>query len=108
MELSFGERIKYLRESKKMTLKDLSTLLEIDISMLGKIEKGTRRANNNILNKLSQIFDITESELSVSMISDQIANHVVKKYDQHAQQILKIAERKVAYRTKSKINPIQE
>lgn len=104
MELSFGERIKCLRESKKMTLKELSTLLEIDISMLGKIEKGTRLANNTILYKLSQIFEITESELSVSMISDQIANQVVKKYDQHALQILKVAERKVAYRTRTNTN----
>jgi len=103
MEQSFGEKIKSLRESKKMTLKELSILLEIDTSMLGKIEKGTRRANHNIINKLAQIFDISESELNVSMISDQIANQVVKKYNQQAQQILKVAEEKVAYRSKNKM-----
>jgi len=103
MVLSFGERIRNLRESRKMTLKELSSLLEIDTSMLGKIEKGTRKANVNIINKLAQIFDVSESELNVSMISDQIANQVVKKYNQQARQILKVAEEKVVYRSKNKI-----
>lgn len=108
MELPFGEQIKILRESKKMTLKQLSTLLEIDTSMLGKIEKGTRQANPSIITKLSAIFEISESELNVSMISDQIANQVVKRYNQQAEQILKVAEQKVAYRTKSKPERIEK
>jgi len=103
MEYSFGERIRNLRESKKMTLKELSSLLEIDTSMLGKIEKGTRKANDNIIHKLAQIFEVSESELNVSMISDQIANQVVKKYNQQAQQILKVAEEKVAYKSKNEM-----
>lgn len=101
MEQSFGEKIRNLRESKKMTLKELSGFLEIDTSMLGKIEKGTRKANVNIIYKLAQIFDVSESDLNVSMISDQIANQVVKKYNQQARQILKVAEQKVAYRSKN-------
>ncbi|MCP4457931.1 MAG: helix-turn-helix transcriptional regulator [Cytophagales bacterium] len=103
MEYSFGERIRNLRESKKMTLKELSSLLEIDTSMLGKIEKGTRKANVDIIHKLAQIFEVSESELNVSMISDQIANQVVKKYNQQAQQILKVAEEKVAYKSKNEM-----
>lgn len=108
MELPFGEQIKNLRESKKMTLKELSALLGIDISMLGKIEKGTRQANPSIISKLSEIFKITESELNVSMISDQIADQVVKRYNQQAEQILKVAEQKVAYRSKSKPEKIEK
>ena len=42
-----------------------------------------------IITKLSQIFSISESELNVSMISDQIADQVVKRYNQQAGQILK-------------------
>lgn len=101
VELPFGEKIKTLRESKKMTLKELSALLGIDNSMLGKIEKGTRQANPSIITKLSEIFNVPEAELKVSMISDQIADQVVKRYNQQAEQILKVAEQKVAYRTKS-------
>lgn len=108
MELTFGEKIRTLRESKKMTLKELSAHLGIDTSMLGKIEKGTRQANPLIIAKLSEIFSISESELNVSMISDQIADRVVKRYYQQAEQILKVAEQKVAYRTKSKPEKIVE
>lgn len=108
IELPFGEKIKILRESKKMTLKELSALLGIDTSMLGKIEKGTRQANPSIITKLSEIFNITESELNVSMISDQIADQVVKRYNQQAKQILKVAEQKVAYRTRSKPEKIEK
>ena len=91
-----------------MTLKELSALLGIDTSMLGKIEKGTRQANPSIITKLSEIFNITESELNVSMISDQIADQVVKRYNQQAKQILKVAEQKVAYRTRSKPEKIEK
>ena len=102
MEQTLGENLRSLRESNKMTLKELSTLLGIDASMLGKIEKGTRQANPSIINKISQIFNVSESDLSISMISDQIADQVVKRYIQQAEQILKVAEQKVAYRTKQK------
>lgn len=102
MEITFGKKIKSLRESKDMTLKDLSSLLEIDISMLGKIEKGTRQANATIIRKLSEIFEIPESKLHISMVSDQIVDQVMKKYTQQAEEILKVAEQKVAYRTNPK------
>ncbi len=102
MNHTFGEQIKTLRESKQMTLKELSQLLGIDTSMLGKIEKGTRHANPLIISKLSEIFGISESELSVSMISDQIVDQVISKYNEQAEQILRVAEQKVAYRNKLK------
>lgn len=103
MGQTFGEKIKVLRESRNMTLKDLSSILGIDVSMLGKIEKGTRQANPSIISKLSQTFGLNETELNVSLISDKIADQVVKSYEEYAEEILKLAEEKVAYRKNSKV-----
>jgi len=104
MEQNFGDKLRYLRESRNMTLKELSSSLGIDTSMLGKIEKGTRIANPQIIKELSNLFGIEEEELNVSMISDQIVRQVVKRYDKQAHEILRVAERKVAYQKQNQ-NP---
>ena len=97
MEQTFGETINLLREKNKLTLKEVATSVGIDTSMLGKIEKGTRKANPEIIQQLSLFFEISEKELRISMISDLIAKQVIKNYKEHAHEILKVAERKVAY-----------
>lgn len=99
MEQSFGEQIKSLRESKRLTLKQASAALGIDISMLSKIEKGRRTANSELIKSLSNLFDVKQSELNVSMASDLVAMQVVKKYSDNALEILKAAEKKVANST---------
>jgi len=89
---SFGERVRKLREQADMPLRKLAALLDIDQSTLSKIERGERKPNTELIEKLSAIFSIDKKELQ---ISDKVAYEVLS--EEYSQEILKLAEEKVEY-----------
>lgn len=92
---SFGERVRKLRELADMPLRKLAALLDIDQSTLSKIERGERKPNAELIEKLSTIFSIDKKELQISFISDKVASEVLS--EQYSQEILRLAEKKVKY-----------
>ena len=92
---SFGERVRKLREQADMPLRKLAALLDIDQSTLSKIERGERKPNTELIEKLSAIFSIDKKELQISFISDKVAYEVLS--EEYSQEILKLAEEKVEY-----------
>lgn len=95
-ERTFGETIKKLRESKKLTLKDVAQHLQIDTSMLGKIEKNNRKASKELIQKLAQFFDVSPKDLKIAFLSDQVIYEVIEEKE-FAQEVLRVAEEKVKY-----------
>lgn len=95
-ERTFGATIKKLREEKNLTLKDVANYLQIDISMLGKIEKNTRKANKEVIEKLAQFFEVNSKDLKIAFLSDQVIYEVLEEKE-FAEDILKAAEEKVKY-----------
>lgn len=61
MELSkyIGDKIKYYREQKNMTQDELASLLNTTRQSISRYEKGERKANQDILFDLSEIFNLT-------------------------------------------------
>lgn len=92
---SFGERVRKLREQADMPLRKLAALLDIDQSTLSKIERGERKPNAELIEKLSAIFSIDKKELYISFISDKVAYEVMSQ--EYSQEILRLAEEKVEY-----------
>ncbi len=97
---SFGEYIRKLREERNLPLRKIAAELDIDTSTLGKIEKNERNANKQIIEKLSEIFQVNKSELNVHYISDRITYQLLDEED--GIEILKVAEQKIKYHTKKK------
>jgi len=93
---TFGERIRILRESAGLTLKEVASNNEIDISLLAKIERNERQPTKHLIKKISIYYNINESELINEFLSDQIAYKIL---DEEADlNILKVAEKKIKYR----------
>ena len=46
---SFGEHIKKLRDDRKLPIRKVASVLDIDPSTLSKIERGERTANKEML-----------------------------------------------------------
>ncbi len=92
---SFGEKVRKLREQADMPLRKLSALLDIDQSTLSKIERGERKPNAELIEKLSSIFKVAKKELQISYISDKVAYEILA--EEHGGEILKVAEAKVEY-----------
>jgi len=92
---TFGEEIRYHRERLDMTLKELSTLLKIDFSLLAKIERNERNPTRRQIAELANHLGIDEIKLLMVYLSDSIADVVYKENaDFH---VLKIAEKKLKY-----------
>ena len=60
----FHERIKNLRKNSKLTQEQLAKYLEVDQSLITKLEKGTRSLNADLIDKICNLFGCTEEYLS--------------------------------------------
>lgn len=57
--MRIGERIKYLREAKGLTQKDVATKLGLESAAISKYELNLREPNIEALKKLSEIFEVS-------------------------------------------------
>lgn len=91
----FGERIRDIRESAGLSLKAVSTKINIDTSLLAKIERNERQPTKQFIKLIADFYKIDENELKNDSLSDLIA---YKVFDEEADmQVLKEAEEKVKY-----------
>ncbi len=95
-EKTFGETIKKLREEKKLPLRQVAEALEIDTSMLGKIEKNSRKPTRLFIEKISKYFNVNDKDLIIAFLSDEVAYQVMYE-ENYAREVLKVAEEKVEY-----------
>jgi transcriptional regulator with XRE-family HTH domain len=92
---SFGEILRKLRESEGMPLRELASKLEIDQSTLSKIERDLRNAGEELIEKISAVFNVDEKELRINYKSDKLAYELLDEED--SIDILKVAEEKLEY-----------
>jgi transcriptional regulator with XRE-family HTH domain len=92
---SFGELLRSLREETGQTLKTVAENLQMDTSLLAKIERNERQPTKLIISQVAEYFNVDKKELQSEFLSDQIAYKIM---DEEADiQILKVAEEKVKY-----------
>lgn len=100
---TFGETLRKLREDNSMPLRKLAALLDIDQSTLSKIERNERKANPDLIDKLSKIFKADKKELHISFVSDKVVYELLD--EESSIDILKVAEEKISYIKQSKKKP---
>lgn len=93
MENNFGETIRKLREENNLLLREISAKLEIDASILSKIENNNRIAKKELVKKFSKIYKVDYKELLIIWFSDKIVNEL--KGEDNIDKILKTAEQKI-------------
>jgi transcriptional regulator with XRE-family HTH domain len=96
--MSLGSQIRKLRSEKGLPLRKVAAELDIDQSILSKIERGERKASRELIQKMAKIFEVEEKALLVNYLSDKILYEVGD--DDCAIEALKVAEQQVKYRTK--------
>lgn len=100
--LTFGQQIKLKREEAKLPLRTVAAYLSIDQAILSKIENGKRNATKNQVKQLASYFGLDEKELMINYLSDKIVNEI--KYEPLHQEILMVAEEKIAYENTLALN----
>jgi transcriptional regulator with XRE-family HTH domain len=92
---TFGECIRKLREEHNLSLRDLSTMLHVDSSLISKIERNERQPTKDFIKQVAAYFKIDEKGLINESLSDFFANKII--YEDVDLEVLKVAEEKVNY-----------
>lgn len=74
MATQFGERIRELRTKQNMLLRQLASQLDIDTSIISKVERGDRQLKKEQIPLLAQILKADMQELQTLWLADQVAN----------------------------------
>lgn len=98
---SFGEKLRFLRDQNRLTLREVSEVTGIDTSLLGKFERDERQPTKEQIKLIAKFYKYEEKQLIQELISDQVAYKIL---DADADiGILRIAEQKIEYLKNKKI-----
>jgi transcriptional regulator with XRE-family HTH domain len=90
---NIGSQIRILREESEMPLRKLAAMIDIDQSTLSKIERNERRVTIEIIDKISEIFQVNKRDLMICYYSDLIVNQIECENDYS--EILQTAKSKI-------------
>lgn len=93
---SLGEKLRELREARGLLLREVAAQLEIDPSLLSKIERGDKRATREQIVHLTKMYEADEKELMVSYLSERVVYQV--EDEDLAIEALKVAEEMIKYK----------
>ncbi|MDI9359003.1 MAG: helix-turn-helix transcriptional regulator [Phycisphaerales bacterium] len=74
MITKLGARIRELRTKKKMLLRQLASQLDVDTSIISKVERGDRQLKKEQIPLLAQILKADVEELQTLWLADQLYN----------------------------------
>lgn len=92
---TIGEKLRHIREEKELPLRKVAALLDIDVAILSKMERGERRITKEVVLKLADIYDYNADDLLVSFLSDKILYEI--QDEDLGIEALKVAEERAKY-----------
>ena len=92
---TIDKKLRHIREEKKLPLRKVAALLDIDVAILSKMERGERKITKEVVLKLANIYAYNADELLVSFLSDKILYEI--QDEDLGIQALKVAEKRVKY-----------
>ncbi len=95
---SLQEKLRKLREEKKLPLRVVAAFLDIDQAILSKIERGLRPASREMVLKLAAYYEVEEKELLVPWLSDKVLREL--DGEENAIEALQAAEEQMVYASK--------
>ncbi|MEE9429795.1 MAG: helix-turn-helix transcriptional regulator [Melioribacteraceae bacterium] len=73
---SFGEYLRRIREEKQLPLRKVAAALDIDTSILSKIERNERRATIEMLPVFCKVFEKSQKEMQTEYIKSLIISEL--------------------------------
>ena len=90
---TIGKKLRRIREEKELPLRKVAALLDIDVAILSKMERGERRITREVVLKLADIYDYDADDLLVSFLSDKILYEI--QDEDLGIEALKVAEERI-------------
>ncbi len=92
---TFGEWLRNQREQRQWPLRKVAALLDVDTSIVSKLERGQRQPQREYVDKLAAIFDEDVMVLLVMYLSDRVAYELAD--ERCSDEVLRVAEEKIKY-----------
>jgi HTH-type transcriptional regulator, competence development regulator len=92
---TIGEKLRQIREEKNLPLRKAAALIDIDVAILSKMERGERKLTKDTVLKLAEIYHYNSDELLVLFLSDRILYEI--QDEELGEEALKVAEEKVKF-----------
>ena len=100
MASQLGERIRELRTKQSMLLRQLASQLDVDTSVISKIERGDRQMKKEQIPLLAQILKADQQEFLTLWLADQI--YAVVKDEKFANEAMQAVDKKINLKKKKK------
>lgn len=100
MTTQFGDRIRELRVKKQLLLRQVAAELEVDTSIISKIERGERPIKKEQITILAQILKADKDELLTLWLADQLYD--VIKDEKLGNEAMIVAEKKMNLKKRKK------
>ncbi|PLB85509.1 transcriptional regulator [Dysgonamonadaceae bacterium] len=97
---TIGGKLRQLREQNNLPLRKVAALIDIDVAILSKMERGERKLTKEIVLKLADTYKYNADELLVLFLSDRIMYEI--QDEALGEKALKVAEKKVKYLKENK------
>ena len=97
-----GGKLRKLREENVLPLRKVAALLDIDVAILSKMERGERPLTKEIVTSLAKIYNHDAEELMVLFLSQKIVDQVGN--EDLALKAMQVAEEQVAYSNYSMVD----
>lgn len=95
-----GDMLRRLRVEQKLPLRKVAALLDVDVAILSKMERGERKLNKEVVLKLAEIYQHDPDELVIMYLSEKILYEIGD--EELALKGLLAAEGEVRYRARPK------
>jgi HTH-type transcriptional regulator, competence development regulator len=92
---SIGKKLRQLREECELPLRKVAALIDIDVAILSKMERGERKLTKDIVLKLADIYSYSTDDLMILFLSDKIMYEI--KDEDLGEKALKVAEERIKY-----------
>ena len=92
---TIGHMLRRLRVESKLPLRKVAALVDVDVAILSKMERGERRLTKAMVQKLAKLYKHNSDELLVLYLRDKVLNEVGD--DHLALKALHVAENAVIY-----------
>lgn len=97
---TLGQKLRQLRESQELPLRRVAALIDIDVAILSKMERGERKLTKEVVLKLAFLYNHNADDLLVLFLSDKIMYEI--QDEELGEKALKVAEERIKYLKENK------
>ena len=92
---TIGKKLRELRGANQLPLRKVAAILDIDVAILSKMERGERNLTKEVVIKLAGLYNHSKDDLLVLYLSDKIMYEI--RGEDLGEKALKVAEDRVKY-----------